>query len=155
MCCVLCVVYCVNYVLCAVAVCWYLLVVPPFFSPPFPPPFLPPLPPLFSPPSPPPFLTPFYRYYEHPSVGDRGEDGVPERGSAGDEHQPALVVPLTLRLGGRRDVAPRIPRRFLGSGTIPVFELAENASPEENTDEVHSWILKSISSSVVTEYYSV
>lgn len=86
---------------------------------------------------------------------DRGEDGVPERGSAGDEHQPALVVPLTLRLGGRRDVAPRIPRRFLGSGTIPVFELAENASPEENTDEVHSWILKSISSSVVTEYYSV
>lgn len=73
--------------------------------------------------------------------GDKQERPDEERGSVGEDHRSALIVPLILR---QRGLPLLEARHLLDSGTIPAFELDEDASPEENTDEVHRWMLAAI-----------
>ena len=58
--------------------------------------------------------------------------------------QPALVVPLSLIRRGDDEPPARL---LLDSGMLPTFVLDENASPEDNSEEIHGWILKAIMAS--------
>ncbi len=73
-----------------------------------------------------------------------------ERDEGGARQHAALVVPVVARVSGRgEDDRPTGGGRVVGdgetyldSGTIPVFELDADASPDDNSLAIHQWLLR-------------
>ena len=82
---------------------------------------------------------------------ERDEGGARgERDEGGTRQHAALVVPVVARVSGRgEDDRPTGGGRVVGdgetyldSGTIPVFELDADASPDDNSLAIHQWLLR-------------
>jgi hypothetical protein len=68
------------------------------------------------------------------------EHGMRERGS----HHAAMVVPVRVEVRGRAKTSPTDKDYCPAGASLPVFQLDESASPEDNTDQMHGWILSAI-----------
>jgi len=85
--------------------------------------------------------------------GERDEGGTrDERDEGGARQHAALVVPVVARAGGRGEGdrptgGGRVGgdgETYLDSGTIPVFELDADASPDDNSLAIHQWVLAAL-----------